>query len=93
MEDDVACWFIDDDYDQTSFFVRQAYFLGGKDPYEKLKNALKADLDEEAWSVLNSTISQPFDAPQHGKIAVKVINHYGDEVMKVYDIAEAEERG
>jgi adenine-specific DNA-methyltransferase len=93
VEDDVACWFIDDDYDQTSFFVRQAYFLGGKDPYEKLKTALKADLDEDAWSVLNSTVSQPFDAPEHGKIAVKVINHYGDEVMKVYDVAEAEERG
>lgn len=93
VEDDVACWFIDDDYDQTSFFVRQAYFLGGKDPYERLKAALKADLDEGAWSVLNSTVSQPFDAPQHGKIAVKVINHYGDEVMKVYDVAEAQARG
>ena len=91
VEDDVACWFIDDDYDQTSFFVRQAYFLGGKDPYEKLKTALKADLDEDAWSVLNSTVSQPFDAPPGGKIAVKVINHYGDEVMKVYDVAEAED--
>ena len=91
VEEDVACWFIDDDYDQTSFFVRQAYFLGGKDPYEKLKTALKADLDEDAWSVLNSTVSQPFEAPQGGKIAVKVINHYGDEVMKVYDVAEAED--
>lgn len=91
VEDDVACWFIDDDYDQTSFFVRQAYFLGGKDPYEKLKTALKADLDEDAWSVLNSTVSQPFEAPPGGKIAVKVINHYGDEVMKVYDVAEAED--
>jgi adenine-specific DNA-methyltransferase len=91
VEDDVACWFIDDDYDQTSFFVRQAYFLGGKDPYEKLKTALKADLDEDAWSVLNSTVSQPFDAPPGGKIAVKVINHYGDEVMKVYDMSEAED--
>jgi adenine-specific DNA-methyltransferase len=91
VEDDVACWFIDDDYDQTSFFVRQAYFLGGKDPYEKLKSALKADLDEDAWSVLNSTVSQPFEAPPGGRIAVKVINHYGDEVMKVYNVAEAEE--
>lgn len=91
VEDDVACWFIDDDYDQTSFFVRQAYFLGGKDPYEKLKSALKADLDEDAWSVLNSTVSHPFEAPQGGKIAVKVINHYGDEVMKVYRVEHAEE--
>jgi adenine-specific DNA-methyltransferase len=89
VEDDVACWFIDDDYDETSFFVRQAYFLGGKDPYEKLKTALKAELDEDAWSVLNSTVSRPFAAPSTGKIAVKVINHYGDEVMKVYAVAEA----
>lgn len=89
VEDDVACWFIDDDYDETSFFVRQAYFLGGKDPYEKLKTALKAELDEDAWSVLNSTVSRPFPAPSTGKIAVKVINHYGDEVMKVYAVAEA----
>ncbi len=89
VEDDVACWFIDDDYDETSFFVRQAYFLGGKDPYEKLKTALKAELDEDAWSVLNSTVSRSFPAPTTGKIAVKVINHYGDEVMKVYAIAEA----
>lgn len=89
VEDDVACWFIDDDYAETSFFVRQAYFLGGKDPYEKLKTALKAELDEDAWSVLNSTVSRPFPAPSTGKIAVKVINHYGDEVMKVYPIAEA----
>ncbi|WP_419825589.1 hypothetical protein [Sphingomonas sp.] len=89
VEDDVACWFIDDDYDETSFFVRQAYFLGGKDPYEKLKTALKAELDEDAWSVLNSTVSRPFSPPSSGKIAVKVINHYGDEVMKVYSVAEA----
>ena len=89
VEDDVACWFVDDDYDETSFFVRQAYFLGGKDPYEKLKTALKAELDEDAWSVLNSTVSRPFPAPSTGKIAVKVINHYGDEVMKVYSVAGA----
>ena len=89
VEDDVACWFIDDDYDETSFFVRQAYFLGGKDPYEKLKTALKAEVDEDAWSVLNSTVSRPFPPPSTGKIAVKVINHYGDEVMKVYAIAES----
>ena len=89
VEDDVACWFIDDDYDETSFFVRQAYFLGGKDPYEKLKTALKAELDEDAWSVLNATVSRPFPRPSTGRIAVKVINHYGDEVMKVYAVAEA----
>jgi adenine-specific DNA-methyltransferase len=89
VEDDIACWFIDDDYNENSFFVRQAYFLGGKDPYEKLKTAMKAEIDEDAWSVLYSSISRPFEAPSTGKIAVKVINHFGDEVMKVYDLRDA----
>ncbi len=89
VEEDVACWFIDDDYNDTSFFVRQAYFLGGKDPYGRLKIALKAEIDEDAWSVLYSTTSRPFDAPSTGKIAVKVINHFGDEVMKIYDVRDA----
>jgi adenine-specific DNA-methyltransferase len=82
---DIACWFIDDDYDEESFFVRQAYFLG-RDPYENLKRALKADIDEEAWSELNSTESRPFARPQSGKICVKVINHFGDEVQKVFNV-------
>jgi adenine-specific DNA-methyltransferase len=89
--DDIACWLIDTDYDGQSFFVRHAYFLyGGKDtkegPYEKLKKALRAEIDEGEWSRLYSATSQPFDAPQSGKIAVKVINHFGDEVLKVYDV-------
>ncbi|MEX2173753.1 MAG: site-specific DNA-methyltransferase [Pirellulaceae bacterium] len=91
--DDIACWFIDTDYDEDSFFVRHAYFTGADQPYEKLKRALRADIDEAAWSALYSTKSQPFPMPgKKGKIAVKVINHYGDEVLKVYgpkDFAKA----
>jgi len=83
--DDIACWFIDTDYNGESFFVRHAYFTGADEPYEKLKRALRAEVDESAWASLYSTKSQPFDPPQTGKIAVKVINHYGDEVLKVYD--------
>jgi adenine-specific DNA-methyltransferase len=83
---DIACWFIDTDYDGRSFFVRQAYFLGGNDPYEKLKRALRADVDEAEWSKLYSSRSVPFDPPLKGKVAVKVINHYGDEVLKVYPV-------
>jgi adenine-specific DNA-methyltransferase len=83
---DIACWFIDTAYDGNSFFVRHAYFTGAGDPYKSLKAALKADIDEEAWASLYSTVSRPFDVPKTGKIAVKVINHYGDEVMKVYDV-------
>ncbi len=81
--DGIACWFIDSDYNEESFFVRQAYFLGANDPYKALKTTLKAEIDEEAWASLNSDISRPFDKPESGRIAVKVINHLGDEVMKV----------
>jgi adenine-specific DNA-methyltransferase len=84
--DDIACWFIDSDYNEESFFVRHAYFCGADEPYEKLKRALRAEIDEGAWSKLYSTKSFPFDPPTTGKIAIKVINHYGDEVLKVYKI-------
>jgi adenine-specific DNA-methyltransferase len=84
--EDIACWFIDSDYNGESFFVRHAYFLGGQEPYEKLKRALRADVDEAEWSKLYSARSIPFDPPKQGKIAVKVINHYGDEVLKIYTI-------
>ena len=82
--DDIACWFIDTNYDGESFFVRHAYFTGAQEPYDKLKRALRADIDEAAWSALYSTVSQAFARPATGKLAVKVINHYGDEVLKVY---------
>jgi adenine-specific DNA-methyltransferase len=84
--DDIACWFIDTDYNGESFFVRHAYFTGADEPYEKLKRALRADIDEAAWSTLYSTVSTPFPKPKTGKIAVKVINHYGDEVLKVFKV-------
>jgi adenine-specific DNA-methyltransferase len=83
--DDIACWFIDTNYNGESFFVRHAYFTGAEEPYDKLKRALRAEIDEAAWSALYSTTSRPFDPPKTGKIAIKVINHYGDEVLKVYD--------
>ena len=81
--DGIACWFIDTDYDEESFFVRHAYFLGANDPYKALKTTLKAEIDEDAWATLNSNISRPFPKPTSGRIAVKVINHLGDEAMKV----------
>lgn len=82
--DGIACWFIDTDYNEESFFVRQAYFLGSNDPYGALKTTLKAEINEEAWATLHSAISRPFAKPPSGRIAVKVINHLGDEVMKVF---------
>ena len=82
--DDIACWFIDTDYNGESFFVRHAYFTGADESYDSLKRALKAEIDEAAWSSLYSTISRPIEKPESGKIAVKVINHYGDEIMKIF---------
>lgn len=84
--DGIACWFIDTDYNEESFFVRHAYFLGANDPYSALKTTLKAEIDAEAWATLNSDVSRPFDKPKTGRIAVKVINHLGDEVMKVFRV-------
>ncbi|MDP2810674.1 MAG: hypothetical protein Q8O34_11050, partial [Rhodocyclaceae bacterium] len=84
--DGIACWFIDTDYNEESFFVRHAYFLGANDPYKALKTTLKAEINEDAWATLNSDTSRPFDKPTSGRIAVKVINHLGDEVMKVFRV-------
>ena len=84
--DGIACWFIDTDYNGESFFVRHAYFLGANDPYSALKTTLKAEINEAAWATLNSDTSRAFDKPKSGRIAVKVINHLGDEVMKVFKV-------
>ena len=84
--DGIACWFIDTDYNEESFFVRHAYFLGANDPYKALKTTLKAEIDPDAWGTLRSNVSRPFPKPESGRIAVKVINHLGDEVMKVFRV-------
>ena len=84
--DGIACWFIDTDYNEESFFVRHAYFLGANDPYKSLKTTLKAEINQEAWESLNSDTSRAFGKPKSGRIAVKVINHLGDEVMKVFRV-------
>lgn len=84
--DGIACWFVDTDYNEESFFVRHAYFLGANDPYSALKTTLKAEINADAWATLNSDTSRPFEKPKNGRIAVKVINHLGDEVMKVFRV-------
>ena len=84
--DGIALWMIDTDYNEESFFVRQCYFLGANDPYKALKTTLKAEIDEDAWTTLNSDMSRPFAKPASGRIAVKVINHLGDEVMKIFSV-------
>ena len=82
----IACWFIDTDYNKEAFFVRHAYFLGASDPYKSMRTTLKAEIDTDAWASLHSAVSRPFDKPESGLIAVKVINHLGDEVMKVFKV-------
>ena len=84
--DGIACWFVDTDYNEENFFVRHAYFLGAGDPYKSLKTTLKAEIDAEAWETLRSDTSRPFPKPSSGRIAVKVINHLGDEVMKIFRV-------
>jgi len=84
--DGIACWFIDTDYNEESFFVRHAYFLGANHPYKALKTTSRAEINEQAWDTLHSDVSRPFEKPKSGRIAVKVINHLGDEVMKVFRV-------
>jgi adenine-specific DNA-methyltransferase len=84
--DGIACWFIDTDYNEESFFVRHAYFLGANDPYNSLKSTLKTEINAEAWLTLNSDTSRAFSKPKSGRVAVKVINNLGDEVMKVFRV-------
>ena len=84
--DGIACWFVDTDYNEESFFVRHAYFLGASDPYKSLRTTLKAEINQETWETLHSDTSRPFAKPTSGRIAVKVINHLGDEVMKVFRV-------
>jgi adenine-specific DNA-methyltransferase len=85
-KDDIAAWFVDTDYNEESFFVRHAYFMGANDPYKSLKAALKAEVDEDAWATLYRDTSRPFPRPETGRFAVKVINHFGDEVMKIFAV-------
>ncbi|MGG1574529.1 site-specific DNA-methyltransferase [Fictibacillus sp. NRS-1165] len=84
--EDIACWFIDTSYNGESFFVRHAYFLGNDKQLEKLKRALKADIDSHVLDSIHSTKSREFKRPTTGKIAIKVINYFGDEVLKVFHI-------
>ncbi|MGL5811310.1 MAG: hypothetical protein ACRCYQ_15320, partial [Nocardioides sp.] len=84
----IALWMIDTDYNEESFFVRHCYFTGDNEPYKRLKTALKADIDPDAWDSLYQTVSRPFPRPETGKVAVKVINDYGDEVMKILEVTD-----
>jgi len=93
ITDETACRLIDTSHNKESLFVRYAHIACADEPCRNLERALKAEIDEAAWATLYSTVSRPFDPPSTGKIAVKVINHYGDEVLKVYEVTSAVECG
>ena len=90
--EDIACWFIDTNYSGQAFFVCHTYFSSGlPDPFKRLKTTLKAEINKATWDSLYTTTSRPFAEPASGKIAVKAINHYGDEVLRVFETTEAKE--
>ena len=85
--DDIACWFIDTNYNDDAFFVRHAYFSGSVGgTFDALKRTLRSEINFEAWEALNRTESLPFPRPATNKIAVKAINHYGDEALRVFTL-------
>lgn len=83
--DQIAAWFLDTDYDGRTFCIVQAFFPN-KSAWEKLQRALKGTLNEEAFDKLTGTESLPFIAGEHNRAAIKVIDHRGNEVMKVIDL-------
>lgn len=85
--DDIDCWMVDSDYNEQCFVARQVFFPDNPTLYKALKKMLNNDIDAEEWEAAAGTLSHPFPRPYSNKIAVKVINHFGDEVMKIYDLS------
>ena len=85
--EDVAAWFLDTDYDGRTFHICQAFFPGDPDAWEKLQRALKAQIDPEAFDRMRGTVSFPFQPGEHRRIAVKVIDFRGNEVVRVLNLA------
>lgn len=83
----VAAWFLDSDYDGRCFCVCQAFFPD-RNAWEKLGKALGGALDEEAFAKLSGTVSLSFTAGDHSRIAVKVIDPRGNEVLRVHRLGE-----
>ncbi len=84
--ENVAAWFLDTDYDGKTFKISQAFFPGDPDAWEKLQRALKAQIDPEAFEMMRGTVSFPFTPGEHGRIAVKVIDFRGNEVVRVVSL-------
>jgi adenine-specific DNA-methyltransferase len=84
--EDVAAWFLDTDYDGKTFHICQAFFPGDPDAWEKLQRALKAQIAPEAFEQMRGTVSFPFEPGEHRRIAVKVIDFRGNEVVRVVSL-------
>ena len=85
---DVAAWFLDQDYDGYTFCISQAFFPSNADAWEKLERALKGTLDPEKFEALRGTVSLPFQAGKQKRVAVKVIDMRGNEVIRVMSLGE-----
>lgn len=83
--DKVAAWFLDGDYDGRCFCITQAFFPD-KTAWEKLAKALGGVVDADRFEALSGTVSLPFPAGKHRKVAVKVIDPRGNEVMQVHKL-------
>ena len=81
----IAAWSLDTDYDERSLFPRQVFFpmAGAKDGWNKLKKDIRAELDERLLDRLHGTVSLPFAAGEHRKVAVKIVDDRGIESLKV----------
>ena len=80
---DVAAWFLDTDYDGMTFHICQAFFPGDANAWDKLQRALRTQIAPETFELMRSTISFPFKPGKHKRIAAKVIDFRGNEVVRV----------
>ena len=85
--DRVAAWFIDSDYDGRTFCIAQAFFPDKK-AWSKIARSLKGVIDPERFESFSGTTSLPFPAGEHRRVAVKVIDPRGNEVMRVHNLGE-----
>lgn len=91
--EDVAAWFLDTDYDGKTFHICQAFFPGDPEAWEKLQRALKAQIDPEVCERMRGTVSFPFQPGENRRIAVKVIDFRGNEVVRVIKLDEVTQYG
>ncbi len=83
----VPSWMLDTDYDSFSFYASQVFFPKTS-AWDNLQRSLKAKFDESVWSHLAGTVSEPFALGERRRVAVKVIDERGNELMRVLDVAE-----